>query len=122
MKLSRRVSLVLAVVMSGLGIVAVASAPPAAAADVSLRQGSLAVANAAEVCRSEEESDARQLASSWMRRFHLDDLAVYGTFLASSVTFGVAQSTPGVSVRVRVYRYPADDPTLTWDELHADTV
>ena len=38
MKLLRRVTLALAVLVSGLGIVAVSPAPPAAAADVSFRK------------------------------------------------------------------------------------
>ena len=122
MKLLRSVALVLAVVVSGLGIVAVSPAPPATAAYTFFQQGSLAVTNAADVCHPEDEDDIRQLPSSWMRRFHLDDLAIYGPFVADSVTFGVAQSTPGETVRLRVYRYPADDATLTWAELHADTV
>ncbi len=119
MRLLRTVTTIVALVVSGLALVAVAPAPPAVAAATSFSQGSLVVTESpTEVCTTEQGT---QTESAWLRRFHLDELAIYGTFSPSSVTFGVGQLAPGpsgaISLRVRVYRYPAADSTLTWAEL-----
>ncbi len=111
-----------AVVVSGLAIVAVAPAPPAAAWVTKLfTQGPLDVEEGrTSICTN----SGRQTEASWFRRFHFGKQELLGAFALDQVRFGVdrLQVAPGrtsVPVQVRVYRYPADDPTLTWAELQA---
>ncbi len=117
MKQGRTVTGLIALVASGLALVAVAPAPPAAA-DVSrvLAQGSDTVepGNTA-YCDNGEQT--KQNESSWFRRFDLDTEGIYGDFTVNSVMFGidklkVAAGKTDVTVRVRVYRYPSES-TLT---------
>ena len=93
MRLLRTVTTIVALVVSGLALVAVAPAPPAVAAATSFSQGSLVVTESpTEVCTTEQGA---QTESAWLRRFHLDELAIYGTFSPSSVTFGVGSAGAG---------------------------
>ena len=124
-QLLRVTTMLVALIASGLAIVAIAPASPAAAYDWSLDQVEVTPTTQfgqTQVCAP----GGVQTPSSWFRRFSLaGDVGDGQAFSASSVRFGVDWVTPrsgasSVSVKVRVYRYPANEPDLTWENLRAD--
>ena len=142
MKCFRTLVMVLAVVVSGLALVATVPAPPAAAQaaaapdsaeDAELRrtlvQGSLEITpGASPVCQvirwsvlGGVDGVLHQEDNAWYRRFDLGDLNLRGSFAPQVVTFGVGELRKRyernfVPVRVRVYALSNDSP-LTLAEL-----
>ena len=120
--LLRTLTMLIALVASGLALVTVAPAPPAAA-DVRLfAQGSLAVDGGTSYCWW--SNSGLQVEASWVRRFDLGKLNITGPFTPQLVKFGVGWAVPApeqpiVIVRVRVYSYPADAATVTREEARA---
>ncbi len=119
----RTLATLVAVVVSGLAVVAVAPAPPAAAWVTKLfTQGSLTVEPMqTNVGGCFDAATGARRPSSWLRRFQFGQQDLLGAFALDHVRFGVdrlrvATGRASVSVRVRVYRYPADKP-LTLSEL-----
>ncbi len=80
--------MIFALVASGLALVAVAPAPPAAAVPSGYTQGSMVVAEfKSKVCRGDVQSP-----SSWFRQFDLADLEERDVFSATKVRFGVERA------------------------------
>ena len=126
MKQLRTIPMLIAVVVSGLAVVAVAPAPPAAADLYTiLSQGSIAVEQGNNTAKCASPEGNFQSGERWYRRFDLGDEGVLGSFTPELVRFGVESVTTAIGheyvpVRVRVYPFPAEDP-LTSEDLDAMT-
>ncbi len=118
-QLLRVTTMIVALIASGLALVAVAPAPPAAAAFTTFAQVGPESTPNSSICRNGDS----QTPSSWFRRFSLDSVAEGEVFNATSITFGVQSITlpagmSSLKVRARIYRFPADGRHLfSWDDL-----